>query len=472
MAAQRTRLTDAFLARGFNGVGVDCWRNKHTPEGPVVDLDLSAPEGQQQTRELLASTGPLALLWMSAPTGTSARSRCAAIGQLRAEADPFGVVGIGHDDQTRAARENELFRFFASVAQWCQERQVWWAWDGPHRAPFWWIEFVVDLCGAAGDQDVTFQARMHRGGWDKTQRIRTNCAALAAPSVERDKSHVHLPWAVGARQFAVEESMCPFRLCSKVADAVAAAWAARPAAALAPPVPGGARLAAAAVAAARFPLAQRAAAVGKQRRGVTLLAPEFTSEYVVSFTSEELVRFPEGHNFETNAVVGGVQGRAACATATVGIPWCPGEFVEEAVRLRRPFDALADVPDYASEARAAELDGREAELKAQAHPRVRARLGEKRTILFEVMLREAQFPNPELLVGTPRVGAPMVGEVPAHPAFDLDEHPASKPLFDLPRSGAWARRALDGSITPSADPECDLAVWKKTIDEVRAGRAE
>eukprot|EP00972_Heterocapsa_arctica_P070793 10459316-Heterocapsa_arctica.AAC.1 len=51
--AGSARLTAALNTVNFDAFGVDYVGNRHSPEGPIVVLDLATTEGQQQVYSLL-----------------------------------------------------------------------------------------------------------------------------------------------------------------------------------------------------------------------------------------------------------------------------------------------------------------------------------------------------------------------------------------------------------------------------------
>ena len=179
-----------------------------------------------------------------------------------------------------------------------------------------------------------------------------------------------------------------------------------------------------------------------------------------------------------------------------GIPFNPDEFMHEAVKNGHPKSFAKLVPSILLEAvkrnccqnpsasdlarertswfirwtkRAGELATEERALKACLEDHVRRILEPKRLLLWKEILVELEYPDCEVFEFLE--GTHLVGEVPVCGVFEKRFKPAELTVQQLSaKSGAEKRKNFHRCCS-SGDPEVDVTVYEKTLEEVHLGWA-
>ena len=177
-----------------------------------------------------------------------------------------------------------------------------------------------------------------------------------------------------------------------------------------------------------------------------------------------------------------------------GIPWSPEEFLDKALESGHPRLLEASIPpvlrdailkhkdcapDKIAKARAKffakwlkvaqDLQGDEAKLKEGMSTERRKILQPKRLLLWQAMLREANYADPGVVNETIK-GTDLVGEAPPTGVFNTKFRPAKRTVENLASCAPAIREAILNSIRSQGE-EVDAEVLRQTKAEVDKGWA-
>ena len=177
------KLTRALRSQGFDAIGVDHSRNKHTPCGPVVNFDLTKAHGKELLTKLFRQ-GRVKYVHLGPPCGTSSRAREKPVPKakrregapqpppLRSEEHPEGLPQLWLDPppklftlehRVRVEKANVLYALTAEIATWCATDGVAFSIENPERSWFWFTPAIAALAHLPGVFDVDFAACNHGG---------------------------------------------------------------------------------------------------------------------------------------------------------------------------------------------------------------------------------------------------------------------------------------------------------------------
>ena len=176
--------------------------------------------------------------------------------------------------------------------------------------------------------------------------------------------------------------------------------------------------------------------------------------------------------------------------ATIGIPWSPEEFVEQAVKLVHPFDWEVRLPPKVAEVissiaemgptelkryrirqlaywegRAAALEQREKQLHYRLHKDVEAVIASKRVLLFKEMLEAAHYDDMGV-VDLLLTGVLVIGTLEKVGIWKPEDKAAKISYATLIQGAEDAQR--DAATVRNPTPE-DESIWQSTCEEVQEG---
>ena len=421
-------VTAAIRRIGADAMGFDHVINKHRMKGPAMKMDLTLRSNQLLVLSEIRQKRVKGVT-LAPPCGTASKARSIPLRckkgrklkgprPLRSHAYPQGIPGLKGVDRTRVLQANKLYKFTREVMDACEETGTLCMVENPENSLMWVTKFLKPA-------PKSFIRHCLHACMYGSKRLKKTAFLInfEAPNMVAscDGSHPHLPWSnrletdpdtnKTQRVFdTASEAEYPKGLC----DAIAAAFS-----------------------------------LELQSRGVTWnMEPSFADEAsnlaaqkqprghrspnkvpntvnlpdVVSETSDKCFGgLPLGSklvNFQHVLQEGGVDAEKC---AVYGVHRTPQEFLDEALKLRHPFnipvandfDNINTISKILSlgklgvmKARverllhykrlAVSLESQESALKDSMHPDVRTIMNPKRLLLFRQMLVDADVGDEQL----------------------------------------------------------------------------
>ena len=453
---------------------------------------------------------------------------------LRSPKEPWGIASqrISAADRLRLSIANAVYRNALFMVKQALSQGTHFVIENPANSLLWYLPEMVALLDEPGVADAVYDACMVGGRRRKSQRLRTNNQMIikALNNKTCDGQHSHLPWKTGSVLHTAEEAAYPSEFCDLIASCIKKRTDAEPKLA-----DNAASDALAAARRPKIEHAAKKAAVGMQPGYslYPALVLEYKDIVVVPATAEELQQAEEvqacnkGWVLKKQVFCSGslepntrilqclkngeeVQNQRKAGLVRIGIPWTEQEFCHEVCKQVHPFDLQARVEDRSLFAvhsvltrgisgtlrarneelqkwrsRAKVLDDQEVKLYDQAPRSVQACWSNglfekaktsngwkgKRTLLFEEMAAAAGVPDPGLLAGYLREGAPMLGEVTPCGLFETKRVEPTRSFAQILQASNWSKPVLAATTRPSANPEVDEEIVMRTEEEVRDGKA-
>ena len=233
LCAGTAGFTAALRRAGFDALGIDHSRNRHSAQAPTAMLDLTTDAGQRVVREVLQS-GRLLYCHAAPPCGTASRARDKVVSAslrargapspppLRSEQWPAGLPNLEGDNLRRVESANKIYNFIAAFMGECHSMGVAWSVENPTRSYMWLMPAFVALIATTRAHFVNYSSCMQGGTRDKQSSWLTCCSQLDSLGVQCDKSHEHESWTwTPDKHFSTaDEAAYPRLLCNNAAQSV------------------------------------------------------------------------------------------------------------------------------------------------------------------------------------------------------------------------------------------------------------
>ena len=493
---------------GFNAIALD---HKRVPgaKAAIQIADLVSKHGRELAERFLRHPRCIGM-WAAPVCGTASRAREVSSVDgpkpLRSESMPDGLDNLSPGDAQRVAKANAVYAVISDLALLAAERGLIIVLENPRRSLYWRTSYfarIAHLFSFTAFQACAYGSR--RDKWTALAYTHVHQAFSAinklCPGASCQKQH--LPWGHASESpngFATAtESAYPKPFCDAVADVFRR---------LCPPSEPSPSLA----------LSQIQAAVGCQPKAskTPMLVPEHkqiiklclpaSTALPVSLRSRIKEPWPvpltaacdfaeiprDSQLLKLSALPD--KGGVAFQEVVWGLPWSPQEFVEQALASGHPRALEVALPQVLKDAimqhkisspaniaksRAAffakwlkianDLHADERRLKESMSNERRRILQPKRLLVWEAMLKEANYPDLGVVEETIR-GTDLVGEAPATGVFNFKFRPARRTVGDLRECAAAEREAVPKSVKPQGF-DTDKAVLEQTLDEVSKGWA-
>ena len=523
------RVTACLKAIGLrDSFGVDHIKSKAVSTMKIADL--TTKHGQDVFLGWLES--PLVQgIFIAPPCGTCSLARCIKLRDekgrpipgpvpLRSEIFPQGLPNSSPRNRLRVSLANKLYEFVGRVIRIAHKKGLIIAVENPRSSLFWatrwWrqcgvpMQYTAHQACAYGSERPKWTVVAH----NRKQFTKLNCCCPG-----ESKDHCHKPWGRTANHsFATsEETAYPVRLAGAIASAFGEALGWTPPVASLDQQWDKMTLLHARVASGNQPKASKIPPlIPEHKRVIVIKGPiKEMSNPPVQPMQRLKANWPIPDHFQSNStdkyvpdssqflrstpIIGQVgvreehipnQGEQAW-----GVPFTPQEFVATACQKGHPKNFENLLPPVLKESihyntqksigdlvklraqwfkkwvsRAKVLDVQEVEAKAGLQEHLSRILAPKRILLWEEMLREANYPDMgvvnELLHGTE-----LVGSVPASGIFEAKFKPADMSVEQLQAMSFRDRIRNFYSSRSSGDDEVDRIVYEKTLEEVSSGWA-
>ena len=532
LCAGTAGLTAELRHVGFDSIGIDHRKNRHSTKAPCVLLDLATDHGQQICL-LAIRSGRCFYIHAGVPCGTASRARNKKTPAhlrrqgapepmpLRSESEPWGLSGLSGMDARKVQQANDIYSFCLLCIKESQYRGLYWSVENPRSSFLWNIPgFAELLLQSKGPQSgnewtavycVDFQSCNHGGKRDKWTRLLTSMPDLMVLAGPCEGGHDHLPWGVSLEGsswvFATaEEAAYPRQLCVKMATAVSAATIRH--GYLEPPR----TLTDQFVADPTVARLRQRAAVQKQPRGRRLppLVAEHKDVLVKQIPAETAARLPAvgkqvivpltgipvGARLLRRQPVATVAGESPLqpdVQVVLGIPWTPSEFIDQVSRVTHPTELMGGTDDFCKEAvfqvlttgeQATEVRRRlfintwqnvrdklavkEKALHSAMPSETQRVLAGKNLLLLDAMLTRFGYPDKDLVKDIV-AGFSLTGMQKSAKVFTERVKLPEITVQELMRTCKRNRAETRRGIGSSGDGTLDAEVWKQTWDEVEQG---
>ena len=503
--------------------------DKHRPQKPLASiLLLDLTQGDQQEIVLRWIRNPATkAVFLAPPCGTASAARNIVLDDepwlpqpLRSNEDPDGVACLDGNDFLRVEAANVLYQFVCDVFMECQKCNVACAVENPLNSLFWETTPWKDLQAATQIFFQCHQACMYGSRRPKWTMLAANFAQISSINKTCDNSHTHEPWGVRRfgqkRVFATSlEVHYPKGLCEAITNAFMlrfAEWGLQ--------VDESPQLQQTAAATTFKQTAKSLNLVPQYKNKLITLQLHGSTVWPLDFIPpsdgscktlhksdlgvEGVKSFGSGmlDKLQQQLSACGVDSDTVCnipeklnfdQLVLLGVQWKPEEFVEQALASRHPLDLELAVPTVLRRAlheassctdveiakkrllylrrwkqRAKALASDEAELKASMDPQFRAAVESKKILLFEEMLREAEYEDLSV-VDELRLGAQLIGEVETTGMLPQRFSPAILSEKMLGEQAKLSRPKFAVQGLAAQDKDVDASVWEQTLQEVNEG---
>eukprot|EP00435_Cladocopium_sp_Y103_P001953 s3084_g1.t1 len=497
---------------GAEALGIDHVIKKNRMKGPAVRMDLTSLESQDLVLTEIRS-GKVSGVMLAPPCGTSSRAREIPIKNrrgktvrgpppLRSTAYPQGLPGLTGTNKVRVQQANKLYEFCQKVMFLCDQMNIPCIVENPEKSIFWLTKFMKPA-------PPSFRWHVVHACMYGSKRLKKTGLLInfSAPNLHLlcDGSHQHLPWThqvlvdpvtnKRVQQFdTAAEAEYPKPFCEALAVAFitelqlrGSVWPLEP------------RLqeTAAYLANHRQPRGLRSpVAISEFKHTVQLSFPahvELPTDIGAS-VAEPFSGLPVGAKLIRFQHIQGKGDADAMKTALYGVFRTPEEFLEEALKLRHPFNIPVsnDLDNLESIAKVLQLgklgvmkfrlqqlqkyreladtfEEEENELRTGMHPDLRAIMSTKRLLLFRRMMEDAGIVD-ERLFEELKNGFRLTGQLEASGQFKPRFKPAELSVEELRKTSKWAKAAVVGSCKRVAEnSEVAAAVWEETMVQLKAG---
>ena len=444
------RLSKECQSKGLRSLGIDWKGCKDKPEGRVIWLDLTIDHGMSELMDILeANKKSLKVVFMSPPCGTASRAREIrrfkkdARGKvldpkpLRSDDHPDGLPTLYGAGLAKVKAANKLYENMIKLALWSDANKLIWIIENPSNSHMWETKHFKELRTLKWQDKLQrpysrcqFQNCMHGGDRPKKTTLLNAGIDLSSLELMCDNSHSHKPWGFTKVEgvFATaEERRYPRLLCQRLATLFQKQF-------------GKKRV-------ILTPNGDNLVAANKQpRRCMAMLSPNTETEPVV-------------------AQVGLDTGTGSTLEVEKEQEVDPIDFVNNAKRLRHPFDQPVKLPPSLVQAlgrmaelgphdlglhrqnsiewyqwKEEELATKEKHLHSMLDKGVETVVESKKILLFKTMLEDIKYDDMEvvnLLVS----GVKVVGTLERVGIWRPDDKPAKLSL----------RAALHGSTSAKDD---------------------
>ena len=495
-------LSAAFLRLGGEVLGVDRCLKPRSVKAPCIRLDLTRAEDQAL---ILAEISRADVVWLAPPSDAGSRVRDLPVHSpkglgrnlkatpLRNAQYPEGLPHLSGVEGRRVRLANQLYMFSARVLELCVQLGKVCVLENPSRAWLWntrWLAPWVRRLHSAHSHACVYGAEVRRA----TRLLSTH--PLPSMHSKCDASHVHKPWGPYLSKSRWDfrtrgTAEYPADFCRAAASDLMEICASFNA----------------------FPLREvpseafdLAASSGRQPRGLTFqVGPsEFGStccmqiplsvqvpEIIDASVPWPLQGLPAGSRLLCSRTLEGEGGSESVREVKFGIYRTPEAFVQEALKVRHPFDdpstsdmcniramqvileqGVEGVKDLRAKTlayyrgREAALRAEEEALKAAMDPEVREVMKGKNLLLFQEMLRDAGVDDPHLLEDMTK-GFKLIGALPPSGQFPRKLKPAILDVPQLKAIARWSKHLVEASCRKAApDAGVAAAVWAETLDQV------
>lgn len=518
---------------GPNALGIDHAVSKRL-KAPVIRLDLVSPAGRELLWRILKQD-TVCRIHLAPPCGTASRAReirrkkGPSPKPLRSERYPDGFPWLRGLAQSKLQAANQLYLLTSQVMAFACQTGIVCTIENPARSHAGATSFLNHHIRMNDDRlhHVTFHHCMYGSHRRKATRLTANHTAFCVLERACDGTHEHEPWGLHpSGQWSTHlEVEYPTPLCSAMAQVFAQILCKCGIT----PTPSSLLQAVDVVP----PMRAAAAATGRQPTGHKLsqLVPEYKSVHRLRAPSVSCLRSlpakltttwqvpPEVHisphlpalpsgTRVLRALFSGDMMAASTSTSelepeqiednlndhiTIGIPWSPSEFLQQAISTGHPKHFLRSIPrqlarvldrmqekgeaDIARDRtqqmrrwilRATELSDLETSAKAEMSEHVREILQNKRIKLFEEMLEEAGSSDVSLAQDISE-GFDLMGPIKTNPCFPLKTSFATLTEDQVRSNAAVARECTLASVAKHRDPETELELVNITEEEVKRG---
>ena len=501
-------ISASLTAIGFDTIAID---HKRVPgaKAAIHIADLTSAHGLALAERFLRHPRCVGM-WAAPVCGTASRAREIATVDgplpLRSESMPDGLHNLSATDSQRVARANALYQAVSKLALIASECKLIVVIENPRRSLYWKTSFfteIAHLCSFTAFQACAYGSR--RDKWTALAYTRAHpaFAAINKACPGSPRKLQHLPWGydtTAANGFATAtESAYPKEFCDAIADVFRRLCPPE----VPPPV---------------LPLHQIQAAVGNQPKAsrTPLLVPEHkqivklclpaSTPLPISLRARlkdawpvPLIAHCTLHELPVGSQLLKVsslpdKGGAPFQEVVWGLPWSSKEFVEQALAAGHPRALEVALPQVLNDAisqhkisspakiakcRASffakwlkianDLQAEECRLKDSMSEKRRRILQPKRLLVWEAMLKEANYSDMGVVEETIR-GTDLVGEAPATGVFNSKFRPARRTIDNLKECAPAEREAVLQSVK-SQGKDTDEAVLEQTLAEVSKGWA-
>ena len=513
-------LTASFKRCGLTScMAIDKVKSKGA-KASITQLDLTDFGVQRMVIQWLHHPAVVGLFW-APPCGTASAARQIELPDepgpkpLRSILEPDGLEGLSNIDLIRVSQANILYAFCAESMSVCVALGKPTMCENPRGSLFWlvtpWVESLIAEVGHISDH----QACAYGSDRPKWTRLVASFPEVKSISATCPGNHKHAAWGRidlgNKRVFATSlEVHYPTQLCEAISQAFIMAFR---------------RLGC--IDQQHVPLNPAAKLISGQQSANNKLqpaVPEYKCKVGTLWIKDACVwptawvRAPNHKSLHKISVgaevveqlhfqIESVFASARCAAIPnleqlnpqvdnvqiFGVLWEPEEFCKAAIQREHPLSVQSVLPtellrvvketvemnniDIAKERlkyllkwnkRARELEVDEEVLKQGMDPVVSKAVSSKRILLFEEMLRDAEYPDMGV-VSELRDGAELTGEVPATGMLPKCFKPAMLNDESLGKQAALVRARLSGCAYSSGDLEVDEQVWQRTMQEVESG---
>ena len=512
-------VTAAFKRRGWSScVAVDKTILKHT-NAHVIHLDLTRRDHQKLVHSWIEQP-EVEGVFMAPPCGTCSLARSIPIpGEdnapcpLRSLFEPDGFSFLESRDADRVGQANILYQFVADTAELCERLNKLCMIENPANSLFWHVTSIAESKAIEKFFFQDHQACAYGSSRPKWTRLAANFAQVHSISQVCPQDHFHESWGLvkkgNKRVFATAlEVHYPKGLCEAIASAfelklLQDGW--KPSERV-------------------LTNAHAAASTGVQptKAKIAPLVPEFKAKISVLLTQagdtcwppvpvdltepKLLHKLPVGGKcdeevFQNIANVKSAlhvdvdipldkQVSKAKFFAVYGVYWEPEEFVSKALDIDHPLSSGLIVPEILRNeikfqanaapyevvkkrlkfvakwtARAKSLVKEESVFKSKLDPLVAKVVANKRLLLFQEILKETGFPDPDV-IDELKCGASLTGNVPLTGMLPQKFVPPMLEASSLSNQAKLLRQGKLDHACSSGVREIDLEVWKKTLEEV------
>ena len=488
------RLSRCAKQQGFQVIPVDGPRNEHTPECPVLTLDLTDEHAQECLIQTLNVLHP-AVIHIALPCGTGSRAREKPIAPslvnqgapvprpLRNQDFPLGFPWLTPYEELKVHSANMLAKFVVFLLQKGLEWESIVCIENPLNSWMWVVlqHFVNETqCPAVTRAwnamfDVVFSNCAHGGERPKQTLFRVTHPFLQPLAKECPGNHKHKPYAInktfGAWKFdTAGESEYPLLLCQRFVALIKSHLV------------------------STFSFNPQVAQPGahQQSRKHRALIPEYHRLVHSPPTKGEYKLLPPVHRGDTGGDEAGDAVEADGEKATYGVYHTPKQFVSKALELNHPFDDKFAVEDltrvnvfsmltkgksWVAHQRlnfarrlvtlSKELAPEEARFHLSLPEHAREVLKGKRLLLFKHLLQESGCPDLEAF--DLMQGVHLVGVATRSPFFGDKIVPATTTPEFAVLSNKWQRKKIEAKNIHADDPELSKTLWETIMQEVDRG---
>ena len=486
----------------------------------MIRIDLSCPSSQELLWRILHRKD-IGGVHLAPPCGTSSRAREIRRPRgpnpkpLRSDRFPDGLPTLKGTDRIRVDKANILYRLLGEIVRYCVLHSISVTVENPARSLFWdTVAFTEPLKSIRSKlSSAYFHHCMYGSQRRKYTQLLYNFEVFESMSIECDGSHTHLPWGFRNKRWSTaEETDYPLGLCKAYAPCYREHL-----------IQMGYHPPASSLLHQNMDINQvvnNQIAVDKQPKGKRI--PPLPSEFAPFFTVAgppgqlpavgklthpwavpnfikisgpyEIKVFPKNSRVVRSKYKG--NGADRVEEVAIGVHWEPDAFVKIAIKNQRPKNIIQSVPsvlrntidaitcsDDVSNARhrtevarkwmlrAIELKTKEDAIKAEMDQHCAKILSNKKTLIFEELIKECRHSDVNLADNIRR-GFSLMGDLPKSNVFPSRHIFATLMAEQVRQTAVHSRRAIIHSTMNQMDDDVCQGVYDATLKEVEQGWLE